>query len=632
MPSEESVFEPGHVFDQYVIVRLLGQGGMGEVYEVRHEILGTRHALKMILPEMAAQPGVVDRFLREGQAMAGLSHPGIVMVDNFGETDGRYWLRMELMEGRELDGRSLVTLEEYLTAKGGRLPEPEVIAMLGEMLSALVHAQEKGLVHRDLKPANVLFSGTQLKIADFGLVNAAGADWMETQVRHSVVLPNAEDTLIDTSPTGTRSRALMGSYSFMSPEQKKGLAVDHRTDLYSMGLMTFLMLTGHDRPTFRPPSQMVEGISVGWDNWLQRSLEEDPEERFSSANEMLQAFLAFSEPGPDKQVFSSATSHSVSTSVNEPFPVASESSESTMDFTQPQRVNKDGKPKGKLYLALTITCLVVVGLAIYLVNQSSDESSRSAKTSRSKTPLDVATASDVEESALVPKTTWRDLHAEQFANKQVLVAQLARRRKAMIARMTESEGDFFNEQVIDAMSTIPMELFCPVEQIDFVYGDRPVPIGYEESISQPSLTAAMLTFLEVKSGDKVLELKTASGYQTALLAYLGAEVYSLETDLSLGRALSPTLNNLGFDDLHYVVGGNAYEGLPKNGPYDKIIATASYPSTPWALFEQLKLGGRVIAPVGDVSGGQALMLYVKTTDGQMKELELLPVAFSPMPR
>jgi protein-L-isoaspartate(D-aspartate) O-methyltransferase len=443
---------------------------------------------------------------------------------------------------------------------------------------------------------------------------------------------NQEDALIGSPSAGTRSRALMGSYSFMSPEQKKGLAVDHRTDLYSMGLMTFLMLTGHDRPTFRPPSQMVEGISVGWDNWLQRALEEDPAERFSSANEMLQAFLAFSELGLDKQAaFSPAASPSVSTSVNEPFPVASESSESPMDFAQPQRVYKDGKPKGKLYLALTITCLVVVGLAIYLVNQSDDESSRSA-TSRSKTPPDVVTASDVEESPLVPKTTWRDLHAEQFANKPALVAQLARRRKAMIARMVEAEGDFFNEQVVDAMSTIPMELFCPAEQIDFVYGDRPIPIGYEESISQPSLTAFMLTVLDIKKGDKILELKTASGYQTALLAYVGAEVYSLETDLALGRVMSPTLNNLGFHNLHYVVGGDAYAGLPKNGPYDKIIATAAYPSLPRVLFEQLKSGGRIIAPVGDPSVGQSLMLYTKTLDGELKQLELLPVAFSPMPR
>ena len=142
----------------------------------------------------------------------------------------------------------------------------------------------------------------------------------------------------------------------------------------------------------------------------------------------------------------------------------------------------------------------------------------------------------------------------------------------------------------------------------------------------------MLTMLKVNQGDRVLELKTASGYQTALLAHMGAKVYSLETDRALGRVMSPTLDGLGFVDLHYEVGGDAYAGLPAQGPYDRIIATAAYPSTPWALFKQLKPGGQFIAPVGDVAEGQKLMLYRKTPDGEMRQQELLPVAFGMLPR
>ena len=128
--------------------------------------------------------------------MAGMSHRGIVAVDDFGETDGRVWLRMELMRGREVNGRLAITLEEYLAAKGGRLSVEEVKSLVTDMLDALGYAHGKGLIHRDLKPANVLFDGESVKIADFGLVNAAGAEWMETQIRNTVMTPGEEDTLI----------------------------------------------------------------------------------------------------------------------------------------------------------------------------------------------------------------------------------------------------------------------------------------------------------------------------------------------------------------------------------------------------------------------------------------------------
>jgi len=231
------------------------------------------------------------------------------------------------------------------------------------------------------------------------------------------------------------------------------------------------------------------------------------------------------------------------------------------------------------------------------------------------------------------KTDWRDLHEQRFGNTPVLAAELKTKREAMVQRIKASEeGDLIDNKVLDAMSDIPMELFCPADQWQNVYTDSPVPIGYEETISQPTLTAVMLTLLKVNRGDRVLELKTASGYQTALLAHMGAKVYSLETDRALGRVMSPTLNGLGFDNLHYEVGGDAYVGLPAQGPYDRIIATAAYPTPPIALFKQLKPGGRMIAPVGDVATGQKLMLYLKTPDGEMRQKDLLPVAFGMMPR
>ena len=172
------------------------------------------------------------------------------------------------------------------------LPEEEAKTLLKEMLDALGHAHQKGLVHRDLKPANILFDGERVKISDFGLVNAAGADWMDTGERNTMMAGEEDETIVESSNTGSRSRALMGTYSFMSPEQKKGRSTDARSDLYAIGLMAFRMFTDRS-PGFRAPSKIVEGLSTSWDSWLERALEEEPGDRFADALEMAEA-LAFS--------------------------------------------------------------------------------------------------------------------------------------------------------------------------------------------------------------------------------------------------------------------------------------------------------------------------------------------------
>lgn len=239
----------------------------------------------------------------------------------------------------------------------------------------------------------------------------------------------------------------------------------------------------------------------------------------------------------------------------------------------------------------------------------------------------------VQKPGAAKKTGWRALYEARFGSQSDTVTELAMKRGAMIALVSESEeSEYYDKNVLHAMRVIPMELFCAADQLDNLYGDLPVPIGFDETISQPVLTVLMLTVLKVNRGDKVLELKTASGYQTALLAQMGAEVYSLESDRALGRVLAPTLNGLGFDNLHYVVGGDGYAGLPQHGPYDRIIATAAYPEIPQAILKQLKPGGRFIAPVGAAADAQFLMLYTKTPAGELEQVKLLPVAFSAMPR
>ena len=287
MTDDTHTLEPGSTFGKHRIVRLLGRGGMGEVYEVL-DGEGLSWALKVLAEDMMDKPGAVERFRKEARVTSEMDHPGIVKVDLTGETDGRHWLRMEMAEGREVGGEKAITLQEYLEANDGRLSEVETKDLLQSLLTSLEYAHGRGLVHRDLKPANVLFFGDDPKIADFGLVDAAGAEWMETQVKNSMVASMMEETLLDsdTGSTGSRSRALMGTFAYMSPEQKEGREADARSDLYALGLMAREAITGVKSLGMERPTEMARGIHAGWDDWVRRAVANDAERRFQSAGAM----------------------------------------------------------------------------------------------------------------------------------------------------------------------------------------------------------------------------------------------------------------------------------------------------------------------------------------------------------
>jgi len=298
--NRSNLLIPGQDFGQYKVVRLLGRGGMGEVYEVEHSVLHKSYALKVIRPEVLNRPTAAERFKREAQVMSHLEHPNIVAVDEFGETEGHTWLRMPLL-GKyvDQDGRLLQSLEDRMS--GDRvLPEAEVLHYLEQILSALDYAHAKGAVHRDIKPSNILFDQTGgLKIADFGLVHMAGEEWLHSQVQLTVAQSMAQPADIDTtrlesgdSGKGTSTQALLGTFEYMAPEQKKGGAADARSDLYAVGLMAFRMLTGESVPGFKGPSRINPELPADWDDWVERAMESRPEARFASAAEMLEALPA----------------------------------------------------------------------------------------------------------------------------------------------------------------------------------------------------------------------------------------------------------------------------------------------------------------------------------------------------
>jgi len=257
------------LFDgRYRVTRKLGAGGMADVYLAEDEELGRRVAIKILNERHANDDSFVERFRREAKNAAGLSHPNIVSIYDRGEAEGTYYIAMEYLDGR--------TLKELLIARGP-MPIADAIHYTRQILNALRFAHKKGVVHRDIKPHNVMVDGDgRLKVTDFGIARA-GASQM------------------------TEAGAIVGTAQYLSPEQARGAAVDQRSDLYSIGVVLYEMLTGnvpftgespveiamkHLSDTPRPPSSIRPEIPPDLDMVVLRALAKNPDDRFQTAEEM----------------------------------------------------------------------------------------------------------------------------------------------------------------------------------------------------------------------------------------------------------------------------------------------------------------------------------------------------------
>jgi protein-L-isoaspartate(D-aspartate) O-methyltransferase len=164
-------------------------------------------------------------------------------------------------------------------------------------------------------------------------------------------------------------------------------------------------------------------------------------------------------------------------------------------------------------------------------------------------------------------------------------------------------------RVIEAMSRVPRHLFVRETFQHKAYGDHPLPIGESQTISQPFVVAAMSQALQLTGEERVLEIGTGSGYQTAILSELAAQVFTIERVKSLGQQAKKLLDGLGYTHINYKIFDGTY-GWRELGPYDAVVITAAGPEVPQALIEQVKDGGLIVAPIGD-DQGQELMLYTK---------------------
>jgi serine/threonine-protein kinase len=261
---------PQATTNRYRIRRELASGGMATVYLADDVTLDRPVALKVLSAELATDSSFVDRFRREAQAAGRLRHHNIVAVYDWGPHDNSYYIAMEYVEGRTLD---------QIVAEDGPLPVGLAARIAGQIVEGLDAAHQEGLVHRDVKPSNIIVTPSgQVKIADFGIARAARAD-------------------IDLTQVGM----IVGTAAYLSPEQAQGASVDPRSDLYSLGIVLFEMVTarrpfGGDNPltvatqhvsTPAPRLRSIEpSLPVGLDDLVARLLAKDPDDRYESATRL----------------------------------------------------------------------------------------------------------------------------------------------------------------------------------------------------------------------------------------------------------------------------------------------------------------------------------------------------------
>jgi serine/threonine-protein kinase len=260
-------FQIGDVIGDYCIVGVLGRGGMGRLFRVMNTLTERVEAMKIIAPEADATPDISDRFLREVKVHASMNHPNIAAVRTALHVDDGVALIMELVEGTDLDDR----------LRGGPMPVPEAADYVDQVLSALAYAHGHGVIHRDIKPANIIVTaGGQVKLTDFGIAHSAG------------------------DPRLTATGMAMGSLYYMSPEQAGALPIDARSDLYSLGVTLYRMVTGRypiqgsndaallaGHLNYMPPSPSLVNpqIPPALSAIIMKAMEKNPDRRFQSAAE-----------------------------------------------------------------------------------------------------------------------------------------------------------------------------------------------------------------------------------------------------------------------------------------------------------------------------------------------------------
>jgi eukaryotic-like serine/threonine-protein kinase len=309
--------EPGQRIGDYEVVKTIGVGGLGAVYEVRHLISQRAEAMKVLLPDQTGTPEMAERFRREIQLLASLSHPNIAALHNAFYHENRLIMIMELVQGETLRGSGLRVA----------IPLPRLLDFASQTLAALIYAHNLGIVHRDIKPSNIMITGGRLvKVLDFGIA------------------------ISDHSPELTNTGFLLGSLNYMSPEQVMGSKATPRSDIYSLGVTlyetitgrlpitgstNYEIMTGHLNQAPIPPVDLNPALPLAISQAILKALAKDPAARFATAQEFASALQLAAASGVNeivtipaeaqehlrKRTTSSTVFGNVSPSGSEPLPL-----------------------------------------------------------------------------------------------------------------------------------------------------------------------------------------------------------------------------------------------------------------------------------------------------------------------
>ncbi|MDQ1403087.1 MAG: eukaryotic-like serine/threonine-protein kinase [Actinomycetota bacterium] len=334
---------------RYELVRRVARGGMAEVYLAHDQLLDRPVALKILFPELSVDRSFVERFRREAQAAANLSHPNIVSIYDWGEEEGTYFIVMEYIDGR--------TLANVIQTEGPLLAD-RAAAIGADVAAALAFAHRNGVIHRDVKPGNVLIDTVgNVKVADFGIARAA-----------------------NTTENLTQTGAVMGTATYFSPEQAQGLSIDPRSDVYSLGVVLYEMVTG--QPPFKgdnpvavaykhvgeeppAPRSLQPNIPAPFEAVVMTAMAKDPGMRYSSAEDLRADLLRFrggrgvlATPAPAQQA-----TQAVPVTTLQPAASATRAVPAADVYEEPHR-------RTGAYVVLLFVLLGLLGLILFLVGRT----------------------------------------------------------------------------------------------------------------------------------------------------------------------------------------------------------------------------------------------------------------------
>ncbi|QCX32222.1 Stk1 family PASTA domain-containing Ser/Thr kinase [Caloramator sp. E03] len=321
---------------RYIIIEKIGEGGMALVYKARCQLLNRYVAVKILKPEFTSDEEFVKKFKRESLSAASLSHPNIVSVYDVGEEDGIYYIVMEYVQGQ--------TLKEYIK-RNGKIGFRETLKIINQIALALEHAHKNGVVHRDIKPHNILITEDKIvKVADFGIARAS------------------------TNTTITNTDKILGSVHYLSPEQARGSYTDHRTDIYSLGVVMYEMLTGrlpydadspisiaikHIEENLITPLEIDDSIPKAVNDIVLKAMEKNVAKRYQNAKEMLDD-IAKAQENPNIPLFYNENEEDATKIIG------------INEINSALNENNRKKKKGKLIYVI-MTTLILILTAAFLV-------------------------------------------------------------------------------------------------------------------------------------------------------------------------------------------------------------------------------------------------------------------------